>query len=216
MKHFCLIFGLFALFSKAISQEYKPEWNAGVNPLGLFEPLSNIGPCVEIRISPAVGLWTEASYILRSQYQLNSWKKVRGARFIFQPRFYFGRQHVFFIAPELRLKRFNYSVSMNFINKQTQDTLKNYFHRATQVQAGGGLVLGVRTWLSRRQQLAFEFTGGLGVKNRQITRHNIPAGYSYENRTGGFGLAPHYEWDNDAALYIPCSIRLIWKLESSR
>ena len=216
MKHILiLIFLLLVGFYRGSAQANKPEWLIGVNPFSLFEPLSNIGPCAEIRVSPSVGFWAEATYIIRSQYQLNDWQKVKGTRFIFQPRFYVGKKKYFFVAPEFRLKRFNYTIGLDFINAQTQDTLQNYLHRATQVQAGGGLVLGFRSWLSRKHNLTMEFTSGLGAKNRQITRKNIPSGYQYEHGWGGFGLAPHYEWDNDVALYFPCSIRLIWKLQTS-
>lgn len=215
MKHFLILFCLFlnGLFSGS-AQEHKPDWLIGVNPFSLFEPLSNIGPCAEVRVSPSVGFWAEASYIFRNQYQLNDWEKVRGNRFIFQPRFYIGKRKFFFVAPEFRLKRFNYTIGLDFVNAQTQDTLKNYIHRATQAQTGGGLVIGFRSWLSRKHNLTMEFTSGLGAKNRQITRKNIPSGYQFEHGWDGFGLAPHYEWDNDVALYIPCSIRLVWKLES--
>lgn len=212
MKSKLFLLLLILSFSKLTAQSSAASWSAGVNPFGLFEPLSNIGPCAELRVSPAVGFWAEATYIFRGQYQLNDWQRVRGARFLFQPRFYLGKRRVFFIAPEFRLKRFNYSVGLDFVNAQTQDTLKNYAHRATQVQTGGGLVMGVRGWLSRRHQLMVELTGGLGAKNRQINRQGIPAGYEYEYTWGGFGLKPHYELDNDVAIFIPCSIRLIWKL----
>jgi hypothetical protein len=212
VKKFLVLAFLLASILHASSQMNKPGWSIGVNPFSLFEPLSNLGPCAEIRVSPAVGCWAEASYILRSQYQLNDWKQVRGARILLQPRFYFSKRREFFIAPEFRLKWFNYSVGLDFVNDQTRDTLMNYFHRATQVQIGGGLVMGIRGWLSRRHQLMVELTGGLGAKNRQIIRHDIPAGYQFVYNWRGFGLTPHYELDNDVAVFIPGSIRLIWKL----
>jgi len=215
MKRLLILFCLLTCSFRGVTQPNRPDWNIGVNPFSIFEPLSNIGPCAEIRVSPTVGCWSELSYIFRNQYQLNDWQRVRGYRFIFQPRFYLGRGRYFFVAPEFRLKRFNYSITLDFENKQTGDTLNNYFHRATQTQTGGGLVLGMRSWLSRKNNLTMELTGGLGAKNRQISRHHIPAGYSYEIVTGGFGLAPHYEWDNDLAIYFPVSIRLVWKLDRS-
>jgi len=197
------------------AQSPSPGWQVGVNPFSIFEPLSNFGPCAEIRVSPTVCFWAEASYIFRNQYDLKDWQRVKGFRFIFQPRFYIGRGRSFFLAPEFRLKRFNYSIALSFENMQTGDTLNNYFHRATQAQTGGGLVLGISRWLSRKNNLTFEMTGGLGAKSRQITRHNIPAGYRFEHGTGGFGLAPHYEWDNDLAIYFPVAIRLVWKPDRS-
>lgn len=212
VKKLLILSFLLASILPVSSQVSQPGWSLGVNPFSLFEPLANIGPCAELRVSPAVGFWAEASYIFRKQYQLNEWQRVRGVRFQFQPRFYLGKRRVFFIAPEFRLKRFNYSVALDFVNEQTQDTLMNFFHRATQVQTGGGLVMGIRGWLSRRHLLMVELTGGMGAKNRQITRDNIPAGYRYEYTWGGFGLKPHYELDNDVAVFFPCSIRLVWKL----
>lgn len=194
------------------SQTNYSYWSIGVNPFSPGESMSSIGPCVSYRVSPGLELWGETSFIFRNLYVNDYWKNLRGFRFIFQPRVFINKRKTFFITPEFRLKQFSYNSALTFINKATVDTLWNYSHKASQVLVGGAFVLGDKFVLSERHHLYIEINMGIGAKQRYINRKNIPAGYKFYVAMGGFGLAPHYEWDNDGTAYFPMSLRLIWKL----
>ncbi len=208
-----IMLAAFILATQSLEAQQKfPYWTAGLNPLSLGESLSSIGPCTGYRVTPVMEFWAEGSYIFYNLYKVAGWEKVHGYRFIFQPRFYLGADHRIFLAPELRIKNFSYQVALPLVNPATADTLDDYRHRARQFQLGGALVIGMQICLSGRKQLFLELTAGIGGKERFIKRKNIPAGYVYEPQRGGFGLAPHYEWDQDGTPYVPLGARLIWKL----
>ncbi len=214
MKKILLVVTCLLFFSVAMNAQKKyPYWSVGFNPFSIGESMSSIGPCAAYRISPRVELWGEASFIFYNLYKLTQWNDLRGYRFIFQPRYYTGKGRNFFVAPEFRLKQFSYNTSLDFIDPAIPDTLKNYAHKSSQVLVGGAFVLGGQVTLSQRHNLFLEITAGVGGKQRYINRKNIPAGYKYEITMGGFGLKPHYDWDNDGTVYFPLGLRLIWKLK---
>lgn len=210
-----LLFGLMCVLvfaSTASAQKKYGYWSIGFNPLSMGESMSSAGPCMAYRISPRVELWGETSFIFYNLYQLTKWQNLKGYRFIFQPRYYTGKKRTFFVTPELRIKQFSYNTALDFINASIPDTLKNYPHKSAQFLIGGALVFGKQFVLSLRHHLFLEITAGVGAKQRYITRKNIPAGYEYKITQGGFGLQPHYEWNNDGTPYFPLGVRLIWKL----
>ena len=174
--------------------------------------MSSVGPSVSYRFSPRVELWSEASFIFKNLYANDYWKNLKGFRFIFQPRIYLNKTGTFFMTPEFRIKQFSYNSSLTFINKTTTDTLWDYSHESSQVLIGGGLVFGHQFALSKQHNFFMEITFGVGGKQRYIQRKNIPQGYQYYPETGGFGLRPHYEWNNDGTGYFPFGLRLFWKL----
>lgn len=200
----------------ANAQKGDRYWSIGVNPFSLGESMSSIGPCAGFRFSPGFELWLEGSYIFHNLYKIQDWKNMSGYRFIFQPRYYVGKGHTLFITPEFRLKQFSYTSALSFVNKTMNDTLYNYTHRASQVLAGGAFVIGGQFVLSERKKIFLEVTAGIGGKLRHINRKNIPGGYEYEVQPGGFGLAPHYNWDNDGTPYFPFGLRLMWQLNDPK
>lgn len=189
-------------------------WSIGINPFGVGESMSSLGPCTAFRFSPGFELWAEGSYIFHNLYNIHDWKNMSGYRLIFQPRYYVGKDRTLFITPEFRLKQFSYTTATPFVNKATNDTLYDYTHRASQVLIGGAFVIGSQFVLSERKKIFLEVTAGLGGKLRFINRKNIPEGYEYEVQSGGFGLAPHYNWDNDGTPYFPLGLRLMWRLKN--
>jgi len=204
----------FALLTiRASAQKPQSYWSIGFNPLSLAESMSSIGPSVAYRLSPAIELWAEGSIIFNNLYKMEDWKNLRGYRFIFQPRFYVGRSKKIFITPEFRLKHYSYNSTGTFINSNTVDTLDNYAHKASQTLIGGAFVAGTQLNLSKRKNFLLEVTAGIGAKQRNIKRKSIPSGYEYFLQTGGFGLKPHYEYDNDGTPYFPLGFRLVWKLK---
>ena len=213
MKRLLLgIIGVLVFASTVTAQKKYGYWSIGFNPLSMGESMSSVGPCIAYRISPRVELWGETSFIFYNLYQLANWQNLKGYRFIFQPRYYTGKSRSFFITPEFRIKQFSYNTVLDFINASIPDTLKNYAHKSSQLLIGGALVFGKQFILSPHHHLFLEITAGVGGKQRYITRKNIPAGYEYKITPGGFGLKPHYEWDNDGTPYFPMGFRLIWKL----
>jgi hypothetical protein len=212
MKKIYLLPLLF-LFTQLHGQSYRsPYWSIGVNPLGVIEPMSVIGPCFSYHVLPRIELWGEISYLFKNLYLTNELKNMRGYRFIFQPRYYTDNSKTIFIAPEFRLKQYSYNASATFINSTTADTLTNFPYRGSQVLAGGAFILGGQIVLSKQNHLYLEITAGIGGKQRYIKRKNVPAGYTYEVQNGGFGFNPHYDRNNDGTPYIPLGFRLIWKL----
>lgn len=212
MRITCLVLWLFLCAGPAGAQTFKPVWSVGVNPFSVGESLSSLGPSVALRVSPGIELWSEGSFIFHNLYDIAGWDHVKGYRFIFQPRLFMGTTRRFFLAPELRIKSFSYGISLPFINESAQDTLDGYYHRANQFQIGGALVMGIRTVLSEKHRLFMDMTAGIGGRQRFIRRKGIPAGYSFTPTTGGWGLAPHYEWHMDGILYLPIGLRLTWLL----
>lgn len=201
----------FLFFVTMASAQKRYDYAAiGVNPFSPAESMSSIGPCISYRFSSRLELWIEASYIFHNLYKINDWQNLKGYRFIFQPRYYIGSKRGFFITPEFRLKHYTYNTSAQLINDNTNDTLDNYYHKASQYLYGGAVVIGKQFNLSKQKNLFLEATVGLGGKYRTIQRRNIPDGYSYKITTGGFGLAPHYEWDKDGTPYFPLGLRFVW------
>lgn len=211
-----ILLSLLALSVCANAQKSDRYWSIGVNPFSVGESMSSIGPCAAFRFSPEFELWAEGSYIFHNLYNINDWKNMSGYRFIFQPRYYVGKNRTLFITPEFRLKQFSYTTALSFVNKTTNDTLYNYTHRASQVLAGGAFVIGGQFVLSEQKNIFLEVTAGIGGKLRFINRKNIPEGYEYKVQPGGFGLAPHYNWDNDGTPYFPLGFRLMWRLKNSK
>lgn len=207
-----IFFACRMLISVCAAQETHKYWSIGINPLSPAESMSSIGPCAAYRISSRMELWGELSFIFYNLYKIGDWENLRGYRFVFQPRYYLGNSKTFFITPELRYKQYSYNSTLTFTNSTSTDTLKNYSHKSTQYLIGGALVLGKQLVLSERRKLYLEITAGIGGKQRYIKRKNIPTGYKYEVILGGFGLQPHYQWDNDGTPYFPLGFRLIWKL----
>lgn len=215
MRNWILSLSILTLHSSTtFAQSSRHSLSIGINPLSVAEPFASIGPFVGVHLSSRIECWSEISFYYTNLYKLNNWTGLSGFRFIFQPRYYPGRTREFFIAPEFRLKQYNYTGhNKNFINSDTQDTLKGINYSARQSLPGGALVVGWHHQLFNHKSVFVEITAGIGVRERNITYRNIPAGYEYELVQGGFGLKPHYDWNKDSAPYIPLGIRLCWTLK---
>lgn len=145
-----------------------------------------------------------------------SWKNMRGFRFILQPRYYMGINKGFFLAPEFRLKQYSFDDQLTLVNKATGAVLSNYEFPESQVLVGGAIVAGQQVILSKKNHLVLEITAGIGAKQRFIKRKQLPGGYDYYPDMRGFGLAPHYEYNNDGTPYFPAALRIIWMINASR
>jgi hypothetical protein len=167
---------------------------------------------VSYSFSPKIELWSEASYIFSNIYIFPDWRQVRGYRFIFQPRFYTGKNHLFFVAAEFRLKHFTYKTYDNFINPSNMDTLTNFHYTGSQLLSGGAVLIGGTIPIGRKDRLFLEMTFGLGSKLRKVKMENVPKGFEklYDQRSYAFNV--EYDINNANLFYMPLGIRLKWKL----
>ena len=212
MRFFCtLLFILCCHYSNA--QSSGSYWNVGINPFGLLEPMPLIGPAVSYRVSPKIELWSEVSYIFSNLYIFPDWKHVRGYRFILQPRFYPGRNHLFFIAAEFRLKHFTYKTYDDFINHSNSDTLTNFHYNGSQVLSDGAVIIGKTISLEQKNRLFLEATFGLGSKVRKVKAEKVPAGFERLYYQEKYAFHVDYDINNANLFYMPLGIRLMWKLK---
>jgi hypothetical protein len=186
-------------------------WSVGLNPLGIGEIISAVGPCASYRVSPHLELWIEWAYLFEGPWGVYKWRNIKGYRLIFQPRYYIGKSKRFFLTPEFRLKHYSYNSVDQFINPGNGDTLNNQSYHGSQFLTGGAFILGEQLVLSRRHNLHLEVTIGLGSKYRQITRTKIPDGYFFNGYTSN-GIGPAFSLNGINSLYVPLGFRLIWKL----
>ena len=212
MRKLFLLFLTLIFYFYSNGQTAKPYWSVGINALGLLEPMPLIGPSVSYRFSPKIELWSEASYIFSNIYIFPDWRQVRGYRFILQPRFYPGRNHLFFVAAEFRLKHFTYKTYDDFINPSTTDTLTSFHYIGSQVLPGGAVLIGGTIPHGRKDRLFLEMTFGLGSKLRRVKMENVPKGFEklYDQRSYAFKV--EYDVNNANLFYMPLGIRLKWKL----
>lgn len=197
----------------ASESQTEKHWSIGVNPLSLAESQLSLGPCVAYRFSERIELWAEASYIFANSYMPKEWKNMSGFRFILQPRYFMGYNKTFFIAPEFRIKNYSFNNRLEFVNTTTRDTLHNFAFREDQTLAGGALVFGKKYLVSAKHNINLELTFGIGSRQRNIKRKNVPAGYNYLYGTRHYALAPTYEDDRSQAPYFPLGVRFIWNLK---
>lgn len=211
MKKLYFLFLVFCFYYSS-AQLSKSYWSVGINPLGLVEPMPLIGPSVSYRFSPRIELWAEASYIFSNLYIFPDWRRVRGYRFILQPRFYPGRNHLFFVAAEFRLKHFTYKTYDNFINPSSLDTLNNFHYKGSQILPGGAVLIGKTISLDQKDRLFLEMTFGLGSKLRKVKFENVPAGFVRAYYQKKYSLNVEYDVNNAHLFYMPLGLRIMWKL----
>ncbi len=210
-----IIFSFLSLYG--FSQNKKAEsvkWKIGVNPLSLAESQMSLGPNVSYRVADRFQLWAEASYIFRNSYMLHDWTNMKGYRFIFQPRYIFGKYRDMFLSPEFRFKRFHVNTDARFINDRG-DSIKRFPATEQQTLKGGALVLGKTFTLSEKKGIRLEVTFGIGSKSRRIEIKDSRPGYTplktYEGRHEGIG--PDYEIENSSIPYFPIGARITWDLK---
>lgn len=208
-------FSLIFLCSFSQSKKADPvKWKIGVNPLALAESQMSLGPNVSYRVANRFQLWAEASYIFRNSYMLRDWTNMKGYRFIFQPRYVFGKYRDMFLAPEFRFKRFHVNTNARFINDRG-DSINRFPATQYQTLTGGALVFGNTFTLSEKKGIRLEVTVGFGSKSRRIKIKDSQPGYTpletYEGRHEGLG--PDYEIENSSIPYFPIGARITWDIK---
>ncbi len=181
-------------------------WAAGINVFSFLEPQMAVAFTAEYRFDKPISIWTELSYIFDASYIAKHWSGLSGFRCIIQPRYFFTSSKQYFIAPELRIKNFNYNTTGTFINVNSSDTIKNLPSRVQHHTIGGGIVVGKQTMLG--EHLLMECMAGIGVRKRNV-HYNGPENYDIYIAEGGFGLSPNYG-KSLGTPYFPIGIRLAW------
>jgi Protein of unknown function (DUF3575) len=211
-----IIYLLFLITSNCFSQTNKKnQFSIGTNPLSLVEPHTGIGFCISDKFNEKIGVWGEFTYFFNNPYILNEWKNFKGYRLIIQPRYYINSSKNIFIAPELRIKGFSFDSKLNYLNKTTNDTLRNFITPESQKIIGGAIIVGKDINLGK--YFFLELTAGFGARQRIISRKNLPIGYEYleiEKVTKGpsFINLNHFEKNKGQSFYVPIGIRFMWKI----
>ena len=183
------------------------------NPHSIFEPEQGaVGLGVGYRISNRIEVWTEFNYLYKGFFQDPGYlDNLKGFRSITSFKYYYYNKHGMFVGAEFRLKNYSFHDKNTFINIQAQDTLTNFQHKAIHTLAGGAIFWGKRFKLTANGKFELEGNVGIGIKQRRISRKNIPAGYvKIEPSEGVFRLRdPNKE---DVTPYIMGIIRFIYHL----
>lgn len=184
------------------------------NPHSIFEPEQGaVGLGVGYRISNRIEVWTELNYLYKGFFQnLGYFDNLKGFRSITSFKYYYYNKHGMFVGAEFRIKNYAFDDKNTFINKQTNDTLTNFQYKATNTIVGGAVFWGKRFKLTANGKLEMEGNVGIGIKQRRISRKNIPAGYAkVEPFESVFRLTPNTDVE-DAYPYIPATFRFIYHL----
>ena len=212
-----MLFFLATFSLKSNAQKVDSKWSVGVNPLALAEPSITLGPCISYKLTPKIDLWAEVAYIFKRSYLMpTEWKNLNGFRFLFQPRYFLERNREFFIAAEFRLKNHTFlnGTKLSFTNDSNdKDTFSISNFKESQTLIGGAILFGKQIELNRKKNFFLEFTGGIGIKDRNINYHNnVPS--NYKNNLvplKKYALAPSYQLQ-ETTFYLPIAVRFFWKI----
>ena len=118
-----------------------------------------------------------------------------------------------FIGAEFRIKNYSFDDKKTFVNMQTNDTLTNFMYRANHTLAGAAVFWGKRFKLTANGKFELEGNVGTGVKQRRISRKNVPAGYSKLKYRAVDSFSPFNEKNVEEAYpYLPATVRFIYHL----
>ncbi len=184
------------------------------NPHSIFEPEQGaVGMGVGYRISKRIEVWTEVNYLYKGFFQDPGYlDNLKGFRSITSFKYYYYNKHGMFAGAEFRIKNYSFNDKNTFINIQTNDTLTNFQYKAAHTLTGGAVFWGKRFKLTVNGKFEMEGNVGIGVKQRKISRKNVPDGYlKLENFESRFTLIP--DTDKESAYpYFPAIVRFIYHL----
>jgi hypothetical protein len=231
----CILLLLVFFFFKVNAQQIKnkssnrrftaTEKYFSFNPFALAEPQIAIGAGFGNRFSERSEYFTELSYIAKHPFYEMQEKSLHGFRFLAQYRYHFlqkwkplinlglmNRQRRAsqnpFIGFEFRLKYFNFSGTTTFVRSLPPDTLSNFLYKANAVSIGGAVLSGSTFDLSRNGKWKFEFTIGIGAKNKIVKFKNISGSYFSYRILPKDGPVIPLIYEEAGSPYIPCTLRL--------
>lgn len=183
------------------------------NPHSIIEPeQGGVGLGIGYRINKRIEVWTELNYLYKGFFQdPGDFDNMKGFRSITSFKYYYYNKHGMFVGAEFRIKNYSFDDKETFVNMQLNDTLTNFKHKATHTLIGGAVFWGKRFKLTANGKFELEGNVGIGVKQRRISRKNIPAGYSkMEPFNRVFKLIDTDA--EDAYPYLPAIVRFIYHL----
>jgi hypothetical protein len=186
------------------------RWSLSVNPLGILEPQMAVGLGIGYHITANWQVWVESS-VLGQLYSNPAQSCIGGFREILAVKYYLGRRQGLFFAGEFRWKQAYYHDVANFEN-DNGDQLNKYTYRFENIVLGGGFWFGGRIRLSADHRWQLEPSIGLGLKGRTVYRQNVPDGYFYHDKTGGFDftISDIPRQSTQVTLELPASVRLFY------
>ena len=218
MTKITLLFTFFVTFYLQTSaQKQRHIWTVGLSPLTLAEPATSLGLNFSYSVNEKITIWSELTGIFKNAYLLpNTWKNIKGYRFLLQPRYFFGAKHNRFIALEFRLKKysFNETQKLYFVNNSNlSDSISVNNFKETQTLVGGAIIIGKVFAINKNNNFFFEITSGIGIKDRSPKLYiSIPANYSqsiiYPKEPN---FRPEYE-SHGTSFYLPITCRFFWKI----
>jgi Protein of unknown function (DUF3575) len=217
------IFLFSLLFTSVISNAQKKTnrhtpilqkgWYLSFNPHSLLEPEEGaVGLGVGYRLSDQIEIWTELNYLYKGF--LNGpdfFNNMHGFRSSTSFKYYYSNKFGFFVGIELRIKKYSFDDKNTFINSQTHDTLINFSYRPDHTLIGGAVFWGKRFKLTANGKLELEGNIGIGVKQRNIDRKNVPAGYLVREYFYIDRISPIPDSDVEQTLpYFPAIFRFVY------
>lgn len=181
------------------------------NPHSMLEPeQGGVGVGIGYRVSERIEIWTELNYLYKGFFQdAGKFDNLKGIRNITSFKYYYNNRLGMFMGIEFRIKNFSYNDRNTFVNQQIRDTLTNFQYRATSTVVGGAVFWGKRLKLTANGKFEMEGNVGIGIKQRRISRKNIPAGYA-KMETVDRAIKFRDIEREDANPYIPATIRLVY------
>ena len=185
------------------------------NPHSIFEPEQGaVGLGVGYRISKRIEVWTELNYLYKSFFKDPGYlDNLKGFRSITSFKYYYYNKHGMFVGAEFRIKNYSFDEKKTFVNMQTHDTLLNFQYNTAHTLAGGAVFWGKRFKVTANGKFELEANAGIGIKQRRISRKNVPAGYVKLEYRAVDSFVPFPMHDvEDAYPYFPAIVRFIYHL----
>jgi hypothetical protein len=185
------------------------------NPHSILEPeQGGVGLGIGYRLSERIEIWTELNYLYKGFFQdAGKFDNLKGFRNITSFKYYYNNRLGMFIGAEFRIKNYSFSEKNTFVNVKTHDTLTNFQYTAAHTLACAAVFWGKRLKLTANGKFEMEGNVGIGIKQRRISRKNIPDGYSKLEYRAIDSFSPFNGRDvEDAYPYLPATIRFIYHL----
>lgn len=185
------------------------------NPHSMLEPEQGaVGLGIGYRISERIEIWTELNYLYKGFFQdAGKFDNLKGIRNITSFKYYYNNRLGMFIGAEFRIKNYSFSNKNTFVNVQMHDTLTNFQYTTAHTLACAAVFWGKRLKLTANGKFEMEGNVGIGIKQRRISRKNIPDGYSKLEYRAIDSFSPFNGKDTeDAYPHITGIIRFIYHL----
>lgn len=183
------------------------RWLLSFNPFGLLEAPRAYGAGIGYRLNKNTEIWTEISLLQNRSFTPVG--PAAGIRQILQLKKFLFKDRNLFVAAEIRYKNYSYFNTANFRNTAAGDTMVNVRYTSYHYIFGGALQAGYRTRLSRSGRVQAELTAGIGIKNKEIQRPWLPAGYKYLHTSVDPNIVDLMETPGPA-VYFPGSLRVLY------